>query len=103
MADTSRVPMNWAMETAEDPDKEPTVTVGANAETDANNTDFVNSGHAWMRLGFTKWDPASGRNIRNTIDVGYGPRGGFALNGFKGGAQNGADQVATGALMPGAL
>ncbi len=103
ITDTSRVPMNWALETAENPDLEPTVTVGATGVADANGTDFVNAHHAWMRINYTKRDPQNGRDIRYRVDVGYGPRGGFGLNGSKGGTLNAADQVATGAMMPGAL
>lgn len=103
MADTSRVPMNWALETAENPELQPTVTVGATGVTDENKTNFVNSYHAWMRINYSKRDPHHGRNIRYRIDVGYGPRGGFGVNGFKGGLLNAADQAATGTLMPGAL
>ena len=102
-ADTSRVPMNWAVETAEDPKQDPTVTVGASAEANADQTDFIKSDHAWMRINYTKQDPQTGKAIRSRIDLGYGPRGGFTLNGSKGGTFNAASQVADGALMPGAL
>ncbi|MBQ6443013.1 MAG: hypothetical protein IJJ13_10550 [Lachnospiraceae bacterium] len=103
MSDTSRVPMNWALETAEDPKQAPTVTVGSRAQTNEGQTDFVNANHSWMRLSYTKRDPLSGKMIRHKIDMGYGPRGGFGLDGLKGAALNAADQAASGALMPGAL
>lgn len=101
--DTSRVPMNWAVETAEDPNLEPTVTVGATGKANEDQTEFIEGNHTWMRLNYTKQDPRTGKNIRNRVEVGYGPRGGFTMQDSKGGAFNGASQIADGALMPGAL
>ncbi len=103
MADTSRVPMNWAMETAGDPEKEPTVTVAVPSDMNEQG-EYAHGNHAWMRLNYTRREPSFGRRTRYKIDVGFGPRGGL---GHGGGVTNalrsGGAQAAHGALIPGEL
>lgn len=103
LSDTSRVPMNWEMETAGDPNQAPSVTVGVVAPENKEMTEFGTAGHTWMQLAFSREDPRTGKKVRNKIDVGFGPRGGFGMAGVKGAVLNGGAQAAQGQIVPGAL